>query len=1146
MPAPVARTPRPPSNFSFLKATHRELAVEAIKAERNVVTDPRAACFYARRALEMAVHWLYDADCAFVRPYRDDMSAMLFEPSFKVAVGPRIQTKMHLIRKQGNMAVHERRKAVTADEALVAVRELFHVMYWVARTYTRDPADAPHASLTFDAAAIPRPATAEQRQTTLEALARQRAANEARDAELQRARAANDDLQSALAALQAEIAEVKAANAQRPDDHDYDESQTRDRFIDLLLKEAGWALDQPRDREFEVEGMPNQQEVGRVDYVLWGEDGRPLALVEAKRTRRDARVGRQQAKLYADCLERRFGQRPVIFYSSGYEHWIWDDASYPPRAVQAFYTRDELQQLVNRRKDRAPLAELHIDSAIVERHYQHRAIRRIGESFEVDRQRKALVVMATGAGKTRTVIALADLLMHAGWVKNVLFLSDRVALVNQAVGAFKAHLPNATAVNLVTERHETGRVYASTYPTMMGLIGEPEAGEQRRFGPGFFDLIVIDEAHRSVYQKYRAIFAYFDALLVGLTATPKDEIDHNTYGLFDLEAGVPTDVYNLEEAVRERFLVPPRAVRVPLKFPSAGVRYDDLNEDEKAQWEEQDWGDEDDMPHEVAAEAVNRWLFNADTVDKVLATLMTHGHHVAGGDRLGKTIIFAKNNAHAEFIAERFDVSYPEHAGHFARVITHRTEYAQTLIDDFSVANKAPHIAVSVDMLDTGIDVPEVVNLVFFKTVRSKTKFWQMIGRGTRLRPELFGPGEDKQDFLVFDVCDNIAFFNQDIPERAGGAGPSLRKRLFGERLELILALADAAGEGDGTVSDAGLRRDLTDTLREQVAGMNVDNFLVRPHRRWAEQYREPAVWTGLGLEDAKELHAHLGDLPTAVRDEDEEAKRFDLIMLRLQLCRLRAEPGQERLRNQVQAIAAGLLEQTAIPVIAEQQGLLEDLAGDEWWVDVTLPLLEGARRRVRGLVRLLEKRKRVVVYTDFHDDLGLVEEIQLRGVAAGGGFERFREKARVYLREHEDHVALQKLRRNRPLTATDLDELEAMLAAAGVGDTADLKRAAAEAAGLGIFVRSLIGLERDAATDALSSFIEGRTLTASQLDFVALVVEHLTVNGAMHPRLLYEPPFTQLAPTGPESLFTEPDIDRLFSLIDAVRANALPVDAVA
>jgi len=908
----------------------------------------------------------------------------------------------------------------------------------------------------------------------------------------------------------------------------------------------GWALDRPEDLEFEVHGMPSASGVGYVDYVLWGDDGKPLALVEAKRTRRDARVGRQQAKLYADCLEQRFSQRPVIFYSNGYETWLWDDEAHAPRAVQGFYTRDELALLVGRRTSRQALGAMTIDAAIVERHYQHGAIRRIGEAFERDHQRKALAVMATGAGKTRTVIALVDLLMRAGWVKRVLFLADRVALVNQAVGAFKAHLPDATTVNLVTERSADGRVYVSTYPTMTGLIGATAGDQERRFGPGFFDLVVIDEAHRSIYRKYRAIFAYFDALLVGLTATPKDDVDHDTYGLFELEPGVPTDAYPLEQAVAEGFLVPPRAVRVPLRFPQEGVRYDDLTEEEKEQWEAQDWGEEAGSPDVVAAEAVNGWLFNADTVDKVLETLMVLGHRVAGGDRLGKTIVFARNNAHAEFIAQRFDVNYPEYAGHFARAITYRTDYAQALIDDFSEKDKAPHIAISVDMLDTGIDVPEVVNLVFFKPVRSKTKFWQMIGRGTRLSPGLFGPGEDKRDFYVFDVCDNVAYFNQDIPTSEGGGAPSLRKRLFDERLELVVALADASGEGDGTVSEAGLRADTAALLREQVAGMNVENFLVRPERRWVERYREPAPWNGLDLAAAVELGAHVADLPTTVSDEDEEAKRFDLILLRLQLCRLRAEPGEERLRRQVQTIASGLLEQLAIPAVREQQELLDELADDEWWVDVTLPMLERARRRVRGLVRLLEKRTRVVVYTDFLDDLGDVEEIELRGVPAGSAFARFREKARVYLREHADHVALQKLRRNKPLTASDLRELERMLAEAGLGGPSDIERARKESAGLGAFVRSLVGLERDAATDALAGFVDGRILNANQHDFVALVVEHLTQNGVMDPGLLYTSPFTDIATGGPEGLFDGAEVDQLFAVIAAIRANAMPREEVA
>jgi len=1134
-----------PSNFAFLKDRWPELVVEAAKAEQNASVDPRASCFYARRTLELAVRWMYDADGSLRRPYKNDLSALLFEPTFLTLVEPRIRTKMDVIRKEGNAAVH-RNKPVAPKEAEAVVRELFHVLFWFARTYARTPEHAPPPSLAFDPTTVPDLVSTETQQQTREALRSQASEQALRDARLAETRERNADLQDELAELRKEIARAKAANEVHPDEHDYNEDSTRDLYIDLLLNEAGWTLDQARDREFEVHGMPSKTGVGYVDYVLWGDDGKPLAVVEAKRTRRDAKVGREQAKLYADCLEQQFSQRPVIFYTNGYETWLWDDKRYPPRAVQGFYTKDELALLVHRRKGKFSLAGTEIDSGIVERHYQHRAIRRIGEAFEGDCQRDALIVMATGAGKTRTVIALIDMMMRAGWVKRALFLADRVALVNQAVGAFKAHLPNVATVNLVTERSEEGRVYVSTYPTMMGLIGEAEAGNEQRFGPGFFDLVVIDEAHRSVYQKYRAIFEYFDSLLVGLTATPKDEVDRNTYALFNLEPGVPTDAYGLDEAVTEGYLVPPRAVTVPLKFPREGIRYADLSEAEREQWEEQDWGDEGENPEAVAPEAVNRWLFNADTVDKVLETLMSHGHKVASGDRLGKTIIFAKNTDHADFIAERFDVNYPEYGGHFARVITFRTEYAQSLIEDFSIKEKGPHIAISVDMLDTGIDVPEVVNLVFFKTVRSKTKFWQMIGRGTRLCPNLYGPGEDKQDFFVFDCCENVAFFNQDIKPVEGTLGPSLNQRLFNERLELIMVLSGASGSGDGTVSESGLRQDTVGMLRAQVAGMNSDNFLVRPHRRWVERYRDMDAWRELDLEEATDVAAHLADLPSAMRDDDEVAKRFDLIMLRLQLCRLRDEIGEERLRHQVQEIAAGLLEQTSIPAIREQQVLLDELAGDEWWVDVTPPMLEGARRRVRGLVRLLDRRKRAFVYTDFVDELGEVAEIELRGVSVGTDFERFREKARVYLRAHEDHVALQKLRRNRQLTASDIDELERMLVAADLGNAADLDQARRKADGLGLFVRSLVGLERSAASEALAGFIDGRTLSANQLDFLALIVDHLTENGMMEIWRLYESPFTDVAPQGPESIFAVKEVDELEAAIEAVREGAEPKEDAA
>jgi type I restriction enzyme R subunit len=1139
------------SNFGFIQAEWPHVHADCIRAEGYLASDPRSAGFYARRAAEQIVALIYDVD-RLPPPYKDDLAARIGEPAFQRRVGVGIAQKLTLIRKLGNRAVHDT-QPIPARAAVDVLRELHHVVVWTAFRYSTNPAAVPTGAR-FDPALAGRNAP-----LTRADVARLAEKFREQDEAHERALRERDELATAKDAeierLREQIKAAQAANT-LTDTHDYSEAQTRELIIDELLREAGWALTEPRDREFEVTGMPNADGKGFVDYVLWGSDGLPLAVVEAKKTTVEPAVGQQQAKLYADCLERMTGRRPVVFYTNGYRTWLWDDAAgYPPRQVEGFFTADELELMISRSTSRLPLRDTVIDNTIVERHYQQRAIRGVDDAFTA-RQRGALLVMATGSGKTRTVIALVDQLMRAGLVKRVLFLADRTALVNQAVGAFKAHLPNVTTVNLVTEKVTDGRVYVSTYPTMMNLIDRMDAG-RRLFGPGHFDLVVIDEAHRSVYQKYGAIFSWFDALLVGLTATPKDEVDRNTYSLFDLEDGVPTDAYSLDEAVAEGYLVPPVAVSVPTKFLRRGIHYDELTEAEKDEWDALEWGEEDDIPDSVSAEELNRFLFNADTVDKVLETLMTSGLRVAGGDRIGKTIIFAKNQRHAEFIAQRFDVSYPEYGGHFARVITHSVTYAQSLIDDFSTPDKAPHIAISVDMLDTGIDVHEIVNLVFFKLVRSTTKFWQMLGRGTRLCPDLFGPGRHKTNFYVFDFCENLEFFRQNLPPSEGSLQKSLGERIFEARLGLVSALDKAAGQGPGgedpgighgEESERGLRVDVAWSLREVVAGMNPANFLVRPARQWVDTYADWEAWhQHIAPDTAADIARHLAGLPSTHRDDDEDAKRFDLVLLRMQLARLDGDEGAfERLRRHVQAVAAALLSQTAIPLVKAQELLLESLSGDEWWVDVSLPMLEHARRRVRGLVRFVQPAAREPVYSDFADQIGEASIVDLPGVTPGTNWERFRAKARAYLRDHEDHLALQRLRRNLQLTSDDLTALEEMLVASGAGTDADIARAREQSHGLGLFIRSLVGLDREAATAAFDRYLDDTAYSTNQIRFIQMIVEHLTANGVMEVARLYESPLTDIAPQGPDMIFTEEQVGEIVAILDDVRHRAFPDVTVA
>ena len=1117
------------TQFAFLSdARLLFFAEHAKRAESLALADPRGSAVAARLAVETMVDWLYRVDKSLKAPYESHLAALIAEPTFKQLLGRAVIEKLHLVRKIGNRAAHVGR--FDDSGAVTALRELFHIGFWLASHYSKTP---PAADLKFDANAIPQKIVVDR--TTLDlAVQRVKEADELREKlrkeeEARLASAASRaELEAEIAKLQKEIAAQKRANEGRDKGHDYNEAQTRDAFIDLLLKEAGWALDKPDDLEFEVTGMPNDKGLGYVDYVLWGDDGKPLGIVEAKRTKKSPTEGKRQAELYANCLESMFGRRPVIFYTNGYDHWLWDDARHPPREVQGFLTKDELELAIQRRTSLVPFSDVRTNRAIAGgdgRTYQEKAIRRTLESFEQENRREALLVMATGSGKTRVVIALADVLMRANWAKRILFLADRQALVKQATNAFKAQLPDVPVVNLLQEKKANARVYVSTYPTMLSLIDRDMPEGERRYGPGFFDLVVIDEAHRSVYRKYKAIFEWFDSLLVGLTATPKDEIDINTYELFHLETGVPTDSYDLEQAVRDGFLTPPRALDVPIKFPRQGIKYDDLSDAEKEEWDAKEWGD-DGPPNEVDASAVNDWLFNKDTVDKVLEQLMRDGIKVDDGDKLGKTIIFAKNAAHARFIVERFDANYPQYKGKFCQQIDYSVKYAQSLIDDFSDPAKLPQIAVSVDMLDTGIDIPEIVNLVFFKIVRSKSKFWQMIGRGTRLCPDLFGPGQDKEHFFVFDYLENFQFFNANVATGDRSAGKPLGERLFNARVELLGLLNDDSGLPGMAEEGApfkGAEPDLFAAARamliKEVAGMNTENFIVRSKRRWVEKYQNDEVWRNLSDEDRHELVEHISGLPTTVSDPDIDARRFDLLCLMIQLAILRRDQF-ETLRNRIVSIVHGLEEKSSVPEVARAIELILEVQTDEYWQDVTPQMIEHARRRLRSLVKLVEKAKRKQITTNFIDEIGQVSEIEIRNLGDATSLAQFKKKATAFLRQHRDHIALAKLRNAKPLTPTDLNEIEKMFVEAGIGDIDQVAALGESVGGLPQFIRSLIGLDRVAAQKALNRSLGNVVLTADQISFIELIIDHLTQNGSMDPGLLYEPPFTDYAPAGVAGIF--------------------------
>ena len=1087
------------SNFDFLADSHRLLHKAAVEAEELALRSPRAACFHARFALESTVHWLYRHDPTLSLPYDHSLGALLHEQSFKDNLPRKLFHKVRTIHKVGNHAAHDPRPLGHKD-ALHVVRELFHVLHWVARMYAEPGVTVPE--LAFDAALVPRPEKAADlsREQVADLERRLAASDEMRRIHEERRQQTDADLKAALA----ELAALKAANAEKPDEHDYDEEETRDRFIDILLREAGWDPGAKAVAEFPVEGMPKKTAKstgkGRVDYVLWDDNGLPLALVEAKRTKYDPLKGQHQAKLYAECLAKQFGWRPVIFCSNGYEHWIWDDVRYPPREVHGFYTKSELQLLHHRRSFAKRLSVIQPNREIAGRAYQIEAIRRITETF-TKKGRKALLVMATGTGKTRTAIALVDVLKKADWVKRVLFLADRNALLTQAKRAFTTHLPSAQAIDITQHKDGTdATVVLSTYPTMLNRIDRKENG-RATFGPGHFDLIIVDEAHRSIYQKYAALFDYFDGLLVGLTATPRDEVHRDTYRVFDLEPGVPTHAYELDEAIADGHLVPPRGVTVPFKFLQQGITYAKLSEAAKAEYE---------AKHRRAAAARERRRHEPVAVQH---RDRRPGHR-------------ARDDPRPEGRRRR-QAGQDHRLGEFAQIIDSHSDYAQSLLDDFSQPDKAPQIALSVDMLDTGVDVPECVNLVFFKPIRSRVKFNQMIGRGTRLCPDLFGEAGDKTEFLVFDLCSNFEFFGQDLAASDPKLGDTLTARLVKARL----GLAQRVPAQDEDL--APLRTSLLDHLHEHVATMNDENFLVRKHRRVVEEFSERGRWEALSAEDADVFADELAPLPNGLEPEGPEPKQFDVLLYRLMISQLQGSKRFGGYRDKVKDLAERLAEVANVPMVAKEMVLIEALQGEEYWQDITLPMLDEVRVRLRELVQFIERGKRPNITIDLPDPLDdddlRVADVPIRQTGFSPG--QYRKKVERIVRDNTDHIAIAKLHRGKPVTAADLRALEAMLF-----DPETTPRDRFDdvfgSQSLQLFVRRLIGLDRAAVQGAFAAYIAESGFTADQIRFVSQIVDFLTTNGVMDPGLLYEAPFTDSHRAGLDGVFDDDDADRIVAIV--------------
>ena len=1095
------------TNFDFLKkeAQFDSFSDVAIAAERVLPVDSDVCIINCRRAMELAIKWMYSVDDSLKPPYQDKLISLMSTEEFRDIVGVDLWKRMDLIRKLGNSIAHSGKKGAY-EQAVLCLENLFIFLDFVAYCYAKEYVEGE-----FDPKLLCKEDALEVVSYEEHELALQDLINE------------NKLLKEQLTARREEKHHTYV-----PKPLDLSEYETRKIYIDAMLIDAGWIEGENWINELPLEGMPNQSNLGLADYVLYDDAFKPLAVIEAKRTCVDVSKGRQQAKLYADIIEKEHGRRPVVFLTNGFETRIVDN-QYPERKVASIYSKRDLEKLFNLQKMKTSLKNIRVDKEIAGRYYQEAAIKAVCTSFDEKNRRKALLVMATGSGKTRTVMALCDVLMEAGWIKNILFLADRNSLVTQAKRSFVNFLPDLSVTNLVEDKENyNANCVFSTYQTMINCIDSVKDEQGKLFTCGHFDLIICDEAHRSIYNKYKDIFTYFDAPLVGLTATPKDEIDKNTYQIFELENGVPTYGYELAQAVRDGYLVDYLSVETTLKFIEDGIVYDELSEEDKEMYEATFEDEEGKLPESISSSELNTWVFNENTIKQVLHLLLTYGLKINYGNTIGKTIIFAKNHQHAEYILRVFNKEYP-YLKDYATVIDNYQNYVQSLIDEFSDPKKMPQIAISVDMLDTGIDIPEILNLVFFKKVMSKAKFWQMIGRGTRLAPGLID-GEDKRIFYIFDFCGNFEFFRMNKGRPTTNV-IALQGAIFNLKFQIAYKLQSLEYQEESL-------RDFRSSLIEEMAGkvreLNRDSFAIRQHIKYVDTYSKEANYDILTYEDTlmvrEELSYHI------LSDEDEiGALRFDALMYGIELAYLAGKKygkAKSDLLKRVHAVA----NIANIPEIQAQSDFIHKILHSDYLETAGINEFERIREQLRGLMKYIPTSSKVPYETDFEDDILAMEwsESELEN----DELKNYKEKAEYFVRENKDNIVISKIRLNKRLTNDDINALEKILWSE-VGTKEEYNETYGSKP-LGEFIREIVGLDMSVAKEAFSEFLEDSNLDSRQIYFVNQIIEYIVRNGMLKDlSVLQESPFSDRGSVA--EVFTNLNVwQSLRGVIEQINNNAV------
>lgn len=1119
-------------NFEFLRPKYEVLANLGGLAEAVLHIDPGSALTRLRSFAEEMTKTIYKEE-SLPRFPQASFYELVKNPVFADCVNKSLIHQLNFLRVQGNDSAHGAEGDLrSAKMALTTAHQLAGYM---ALAYCgerkegvpsfREISDPTNTLLQLKKSVSSYEKDLRRQQEELQRVMEELERERAKQAEAFNQPAEQDQLAR------------KHRSQQAADSLQWNEAKTRTQLIDAMLVKAGWDVGNPAQvgQEVEVKFPDNPSGKGYVDYVLWGDNGQPLAVIEAKKSGTvNLQAGREQARLYANSFEYMGFQRPVIFYSNGYETFIWDDHQYNAyRPVYGFYSKESLEYLIYQRHYRAAeLERFNPELKIADRPYQIEAIKTVAAHFQ-NQRRKALIIQATGTGKTRVSIALAELLLRTGWAKRVLFLCDRKELRVQADDAFKQSLPSEPRCIIGETRQidESARIYIATYPGMMNRFAQLDVG--------FFDLIIADESHRSIYNKYRDIFDYYDALQVGLTATPVKFISRNTFDIFDCETTDPTFEFGLDAAINNEppYLVPFRVKDLTTEFLREGIHYNDLTPEQQQQLEE-DLGEEEARNTTIAGKDIGRKIFSEETDRVILENLIDNGIKDETGSLVGKTIIFAQRQDHAEHLEKLFCKMYPQYGTKVCKVIHNAIPHVDSLIKEFKKPNNDFRIAISVDMLDTGIDVPEIVNLVFAKPVKSWVKFWQMIGRGTRLRPNLFGPGRDKAEFLIFDHYGNFDFFEEEYKEPEDTGSKSLLQTTFEGRL----ALAQAALKQNHTAGyDVGIR-----LLKEDINDLPDESIAVRRNLRVVHQLQQTDLLDKLDARTQHLLAETIAPLMSSRVLRDKHATALDKLMAEIERCFVENascfEDGKTALIAEVERLAIN------IQAVRQKDTIIEEVKSAAFWAAPSIQKLEHARLELRGIM----KYRKPLVYPGADTQTTTTKDgevwIQEREVYITGANEAmiYRRRLKGILDKMlSNNPILQKIHNGEAIGESDLETLTSTILTTHPGVSLEVLNEfyGRTADQLDLTVREIIGLDPQAVEEHFKKFLHAHpTLTAQQVRFMNLLKNYIAQHGSIVVETLYDAPFTSVSHEGIDGVFKPDDVGELINVLRPfLKPEALP-----